>query len=559
MEEIPKDIVDFARLTASNFEQKIISVRDVFMSKVSGEPAAGIGFCTKHKTKALTHKQAGKDRILVEFNVSDGENTIECIAHNAEEKYLLGGLDADELTTLIDNLDESQKMGSKLEIYGSYVNNGAKRVFLVDTLCLDAGFMHSQMTPEQFAEFKRLCHENDTSPLALMMRDDTLWAELYAKDYLKKAILLFCLSPERKQDMIHIGIVSSHGEGKDHLVERVIEPLVPCRLVGSGKMATIPGLFGAMSGDDLSCLEVGLLPKMNHQRVAISEFQTWEDSTFGELMNMMANGSVSIQKGNLDVTRETTENLLFLGNPPTHYDPEESESKKDMLAAFGKYTHQIVSRLSLIFTQLSLAGDEATGMIRNAILRAMDRDFDNADIKEALDMWRKFFREYLAYVSHLRPNLREYAARINSNYDVLENKTQFKAAFNIRNKRDNRKYQEFANLVRGFARLQGDEQIGISHVGEAYKIFSKSLTTLTDDFPIKAMEYGVDIKIIDIHGRLLSSFGGGNAVSKEDMRKKIKFTEHQLSELQKFKAILPFSDGTYLIRDFNWDTMEDSS
>jgi len=560
MDKIPEDIVDFARRTASNFEQKTLSVRDIFMSKVTGEPASGIGFCTKHKTKALTHKQAGKDRILVEFNVSDGENTIECVAHNANEKYLVGGLESDELTTLIANLDESQKMGSKVEIYGSYVNHGAKRLFLVDTLCLDAGFMHSQMTAEQFTEFKRLCAENDTSPLALMMRDDTLWAELYAKDYLKKAILLFCLSPERKQDMIHIGIVSSHGEGKDHLVERVIEPLVPCRLVGSGKMATIAGLFGAMSGDDLSCLEVGLLPKMNHQRVAISEFQTWDDTTFGELMNMMANGSVSIQKGNLDVTRETTENLLFLGNPPVHYDPDESESKKDMLAAFGKYTHQIVSRLSLIFTQLSLAGDEATGLIRTAILRAMDRDFDNAHVKESLEMWRQFFREYLAYVSHLRPNLREYAARINSNYDVLENKSQFKAAFNIRNKRDNRKYQEFANLVRGFARLQGDDQIGIDHVGEAYKIFAKSLTTLTSEFPIKAMEFGVDVKIINIHGRLLSNFGGGTASTKEEMRKKVKFSDHQLAQLEKFKAVIKFdSDNTYLIRDFNWDTMEESA
>jgi hypothetical protein len=189
----------------------------------------------------------------------------------------------------------------------------------------------------------------------------------------------------------------------------------------------------------------------------------------------------------------------------------------------------------------------------------MDRDFDNADIKEALEMWRKFFREYLAYVSHLRPNLREYAARINSNYDVLENKTQFKAAFNIRNKRDNRKYQEFANLVRGFARLQGDDQIGISHVGEAYKIFAKSLTTLTDEFPIKAMEYGVDVKLINIHGRLLSAFGGSNAVGKEEMRKKVKFSDHQLSEMERFKAVLPFSDGTYLVRDFNWDTMEDSA
>ena len=557
MSEIPKDIVDFARLTAGNFEQKIISVREVFMNKVSGDPASGVGFCTKHKGKALTHKKAGKDRMMVEFNVSDGENTIECVAHNAEDAYLPGGLGTDELTSLIDDLDQSQKMGSKLEIYGNYINNGAKRVFLVDALSLEAGFMHSQMTVEQFTTFKELCKKNDISPMDLMMRDDTLWAELYAKDYLKKAILLFCLSPERKQDMIHIGIVSSHGEGKDHLVERVIEPLVPCRLVGSGKMATIPGLFGAMSGDDLSCLEVGLLPKMNHQRVAISEFQTWDDSTFGELMNMMANGSVSIQKGNLDVTRETTENLLFLGNPPNHYNEEDYE-KKDMLAAFGKYTHQIVSRLSLIFTQLSLAGDDATGMIRNAILRSMDRDFDNEAMKENLNMWRSFFREYLAYVSHIRPNLREYAPRINSNYDVLESKSQFKIAFNIRNKRDNRKYQEFANLVRGFARLQGDEQIGIHHVGEAYKIFSKSLSTLTEEFPIKALEYGIDYKLIDIHTRLLSKCA--EATTKEEIQSKIKISDANLAELVKLKAVIKFdSDNTYLVREFDWDSLEASS
>ena len=30
---------------------------------------------------------------------------------------------------------------------------------------------------------------------------------------------------------------------KDHLIERVIQPLVPCRRAGSGKMATIHGLL----------------------------------------------------------------------------------------------------------------------------------------------------------------------------------------------------------------------------------------------------------------------------------------------------------------------------
>ena len=90
---------------------------------------------------------------------------------------------------------------------------------------------------------------------------------------------------------------------------------------------------------------------MNH-RVAVSEFQTWGDETFGELMNMMAN-RIEMQKGALDIQRETTLNLLFLGNPPHYYD-EEKHDKKEMLAAFGQYTYQIISRLTLIFTQLSL-------------------------------------------------------------------------------------------------------------------------------------------------------------------------------------------------------------
>ena len=38
-----------------------------------------------------------------------------------------------------------------------------------------------------------------------------------------------------------------------------------------------------------------LSAKMNHERVKVSEFQTWGDETFGELMNMMANGRIEMQ------------------------------------------------------------------------------------------------------------------------------------------------------------------------------------------------------------------------------------------------------------------------
>ena len=57
---------------------------------------------------------------------------------------------------------------------------------------------------------------------------------------------------------MHIGLVTSMGEGKDHLIERVVQPLVPVGVAGSGKMSTT-GLFGAMNGDDLSSIELGLI------------------------------------------------------------------------------------------------------------------------------------------------------------------------------------------------------------------------------------------------------------------------------------------------------------
>ena len=110
-----------------------------------------------------------------------------------------------------------------MKLKGSFINFGKKRVLLCTDVEIDEGIKESQMTDSQFKHFKKLCKKFSFNPLDLMMRDDTLWAELYAQDFLKWAVLLFCLNPLKKQDMIHIGIVSSHGEGKDHLVENVIQ------------------------------------------------------------------------------------------------------------------------------------------------------------------------------------------------------------------------------------------------------------------------------------------------------------------------------------------------
>ena len=55
-----------------------------------------------------------------------------------------------------------------------------------------------------------------------MIDDSTLWRHVYAEDSIKHAVMLNCLSPFKKQDMIHMAVITSMGEGKDHLIENVI-------------------------------------------------------------------------------------------------------------------------------------------------------------------------------------------------------------------------------------------------------------------------------------------------------------------------------------------------
>ena len=258
-------------------------------------------------------------------------------------------------------------------------------------------------------------------------------------------------------------------------------------------------------------------------------------------MNMMANGKIEMQKGALDVERETTLNLLFLGNPPSYYN-EDKHDKRTMLDVFGKYTYQIISRLTLIFTQLSLANGEAQEEIRNSIISAMDEDYTSGDGAEKIQMWRTFFREYLRYVSLLKPKLREVIPTINSTYDEIEARPQFKDAFCIRTATDNRKYQEFANLVRAFARLYGDEEIDcMTHLVDAKWIFEESLQTLTQKFNTKFLQFSLDSKTLNMFEKIVEKCP---VAKMSEIKKKVSgITNEQIEKLISCEALIKDEDG----------------
>ena len=485
-------IEKFAFSCIAGYDDRVASIEDAYHHKVTGEHVRGVGICIALESKSFSRKSK---KTALEFVISDGNFSLKAIAHNENPAAMVGGMDDNQLTESLIALTDSLQNGKQIIISGSFVNHKNERVFLTEHIESYSDFSKSQMTDTERHRFVELCKKCGTTPTDLMMREDTLWAEYYASDAIKRAILLYCLSPQKKQDMIHIGVVSSVGEGKDHMLERVIAPLVPCGVASTGKLCTMAGLMGAMSGDDLNSISLGLIPKHNNERVAISEFQTWEDEVFGELMNAMANGYITIQKGNVDTTRDSKTNFLFLGNPPADYEEynEKGEKKHDkmyMLKAFGKYTFQIVSRLSLIFTQMSLAGKDSKGRIRETILKAMDNQYaDGSNLAIRLDKWRCFFREYLKNVSQLRPSLHVHQNLINSLWDRhFEQNQDFKDVFVRKGtETDYRKYQQFANLIRGMARLDGidnfpDNDNATTYIKHAVDVFGDSLITIKENY-----------------------------------------------------------------------------
>ena len=553
------------------------NVLGIIQTLVSSDDAEGSGVVTKREVKGVSTKDSGKDKTLIKFGVSDGENAVQCVAHNCNDKYLSGKLTQTELEKADAIIRKSLADGKPIKISGCYTNFKSDRVFIIDSIDWEADIHKSQVNAKVVDAFLKECAKHQIedldddgnpiqrplTPLDVMMDDEGLWAEIYADKDLKQAILLYCLSPFEKEDMIHIGLITNPGEGKNHLVDKVISPLVRCRMAGTGKLSTFAAMFGAMSSDDLNSIELGLLPKMNHDRIVFSEFQTLEEDVFGEMLNVMTDGHYNLQKGKLDVTRHAMLNMAFFGNPPNYW-REDEHDKEEMLRAFGKYTMPIISRLTLIFAKPTLSeGADASDKIKRKIMDNMDKKTAAGSNKDRINNLRAFFREYLKFVSKLQPTLGIYDEIIASEFAVIEQTDGFKDAFAKRGKTDYRKWAEFLNLIKGFARLNGRAELDFeTDVGMAISIFGESLKTLTDNFTPTALQGGLDYEMVDLHKKIMRTFNNGSGKQASGTMKEItKFANSlkrgkQWADLQKVtlpdKSKLVSVIGNTVIVKGNW-------
>jgi len=543
MLDIPEEIQTFVKNATQTYQHRGVNIESVYAAKISqAQLQTGSGICLKMEEVPLNNKSPNPDQSAIRFVISDGNYAVECMAHNGSMDSRPGGMSSDKLRQVMMLLTRSIRNGSQLVVCGAYQMMGRDKVFVITDVQPNETLNSSQMTKAQFDEFISLCTAAGPTyrPLQIMIRDDTLWTKLFAEEPLKFATMLYCLSPQKKTDMLHIGIVSSMGEGKDHLIEQVIEPLVPCGVASSGKLCTIPGLFGAMSGEDLNSIELGLIPKMNKERIAISEFQTWDQEVFGELMNVMANGFFTMQKGQVDTRRDAKVNFMFLGNPPKSWNPKKVEPNPDgttnklgMLNAFGDYTYQILSRLTLIFASMSLTDGSHDYAIEDKIMDSMNGKYQKEEFNDKLVMWRTFFREYLRYVSETDPDITPVRMEIRKHMDLIKQSPDFIEAFldGGRSTRDFRKFQEFVNLCKGFARLNGEEVVSGASINSAHLSFMGSLNTLIRDTPYRDLMAGKDNKIMAIHHQLDDYSEHGVYTSVKEMREVVMFSNKQWDQM----------------------------
>ena len=543
----------YAKNCVEKFQDFASSVEAIYQSKITHDFQRGSGVVIKIEDGPLnTGRKANAEETAVYFTISDGQNAIPCLVHNGKSTTMPSGMDSMTLTDTLVTLTESMRKGQQVVVLGQFQIHpqGKEKVFVCEQVYPLEESNVSQLTTKQVEGFKSLCKRYGKTPLQVMISDDTLWRYVYAHDPIKLAVMLNCLSPFSKQDMMHMAVITSMGEGKDHLIENVIQPLVPCGVASTGKLCTIPGLFGAMSGEDLNSIELGLIGKMNNERMAVSEFQTWGSDVFGELMNMLANGSYTMQKGQVDIEREACLNVSFWGNPEKEY--EEKMDKIKMLDVFGEYTYQMISRMTLMFTQMTLTDEGADEYVENKILDAMGGSLDTPESKERLHIWRSFFREYLRYVSRMQPDINKSRELIRNQFQTQIKETKmFNDVFLKRSKKENRKFQQFINLCKGFARLQGDDIVDLNHISMATELFMVALETVVQNVPLNMDLLANDPKMRTLVQAVKTLVGDGYPDRGElELRLRqnhVSFRKEQIDTLFAEEYLIQLEDGEVIL------------
>lgn len=585
---------------------KVYNTVDVAISKIGfPEPLDIVGHITSapdYQPVKIRPKESPErfaklnDKTVIRFTL-EGENfTVECLVHNVEDlpDYPYGK-DPEEFQQIIERLQKAQRMGRKVTVYGRWltmqVGPQQKRIVCVENVDIEDEALTPKLTPDQFRRFIQLCQTNKVRPLDIFRRE--IFKIFDADEYLIKMVALFCLSPTSEEEMMHILLLSKPGEGKDYLIDNIIRPMVPCGKVGARGTVSIPGLLGAVD-TQTGTLSVGKLTKYHHERMAVSEVQTWPPEMFSSLLELMASGRYSVDKA-VGGERDAMEHILLAGNIPNTWTPGQDPLKK-LDGVLGpknrEYSKQLLSRLSLIFAKQSLTNNpdiERTARIiydnidRKSITKGKTLFDDDREIREiclngnlsnreksrqvrermvslmkgkipddkirdklCFDLYQQFFGQYFKFVSTIQISVKEMFEPSFTRLLQLSRRPDFEHILCNNGELDKRWIHEYINLCKAFAKLNGHGSIMKSDMDEAEALYMEMLAELVENFSV-LFTSKFDVMDIEILKYIAKNNG---QVGLDDIKKNFKYTDSQKSILEEHMGNL--SDVIEVSSDRYW-------
>jgi len=512
---------------------------------------------------------------VIQFFVLEGDGSaIPCAFHNVtglrDYPY---GKDEDEYERLAADVLDACRYGYTVTVTGRFVNmvshRQRQRVLYVDHINVEDSALQSKITPNQFDKFMELCDDADVTPLDVFM--DEVFAFFDADDYLKKTIALFMLSPKSASEMLHILILSAPGEGKDYLIDKIIQPTVRCGKLEGNQQITVAALIGAMDKNDLSSVGQGFFSKYHRERSAVSEIQTWDSEKFSALLGLMSTGKVNLSKGKVtEKSTDACENILMAGNIPNTW-TEGMDYMRKLDSVLGpknrEYVKQFLSRFTLIFAKVSLLKNPDSWKKSQIILRNIDADSAMSDgekfardteikticmrddisnreksrlIRERkitimrdsgmgddkiikrlrFAAFQEFFGQYFKYVSNRPMPVEKIDDVLHRTLNSMADRPELKGILKTEaGSTDSRKLPGFTNLCKGFARVHGHCQIEKSDIDEAVDLYMESMSTMVENFGADILASGLEMVELD----MLRFIAQNQGCTVDDVKHRLKF------------------------------------
>jgi len=377
------------------------------------------------------------------------------------------------------NIDKKTPPGTRVRLTGWVaeipINNGRgsksnKLDFIfeansIEPLDEERTIIISEKNKEEIIEFSR--NKNCVEILK-----ENILPQIYGYDEIKKSFLYSLvggvkriINGSTKRKEIHILIAGEPGLSKSQMIKGIQN--IPCKVrYTSGTGASGCGLTASVVKDEILggwALEAGAVVLAHKGYVLLDEFDKMGYDDREHLHETMEQGTVSINKANIQATLKAETTIIACCNPKN----AKFDDYKDNFCEQVEMPASLVNRFDLIFKLIDIPDSNRDKKLSLHMLNFKDE-------KQDIIIDSKFIRQYIYYASKLEPKWTEESIKYVVNWYDNVRKIANRNSIPI----NPRQQEALRRLSEADAKLKLNDKVELDNVKSAWKVLEFSLKQL---------------------------------------------------------------------------------